>query len=261
MPRTPARHPAGQSDGGQFAPDRSGLHAPAAPGHAPVAYTPASTTDPVPELAELYDAFVAEHGRAPVIGLDLDGTTADMVGGLRHRVAVARGVPANHAHLPDPDDYYMWQGSAPWFASKEDFLAHFQAAERDGMYRSLTTYDGAVDVLRTLAAHGFVIHAVTARSADYNHDTQAWLDTHGIPTANIRNPGFDKHTIDDVDVFIDDAPRVIDGLADAGRKVVVFEQLYNTAAAPDVAHVERMTRWEIAEVAAALRNLLRPAGI
>jgi uncharacterized HAD superfamily protein len=229
---------------------------PATPGQAPATFANNAPAAHIPELADLYDAFVAEHNRPPVIGLDLDGTTADMVANLRGRVAEARGIAADRATLPDPDDYLMWQGSAPWFASKEDFLGHFQAAERDGMYRELGTYEGAVEVLRTLAEHGFVIHAVTARSATYNNDTQAWLDAQGIPAIQIRNPGFDKHTLGDVDVFIDDAPHVIDGLANAGRSVVVFEQPYNADNLPAADHVKTMTRWEVQQVANALRALL-----
>ena len=211
------------------------------------------------DLAEIYARFKEKHGRAPVIGLDLDGTTADMVAGFRPRVAEARGISQAEAttHLPDPDDYAFSQSTTPWFKDRAEFLEHFQAAEKTGLYRDLPVYEGAINVLQTLADEGFEIRAVTARSADYNPDTSHWLDSQGIPYKEIVNPGFEKHTVEGVDLFIDDAPHVIQKLVDKERKVIIFTQEYNDHHNIDSdEHTRRITKWSLGTVSEAIGDLL-----
>ena len=173
--------------------------------------------------------FREVHGRSPVVGIDLDGTTADMVAGLRVRMSAKRGVPDHESDeaFPQPDDYAMWLGENAWFESKADFLDHFGDAERSGLYRELPIYGGAALTLDDLVAHGCELIAVTARSAEHNADTQTWIESMALPLHSIINSGFTKHTVEGVDVFLDDAPSVVNGLIDAGRKVVVFDQDYN----------------------------------
>ena len=58
-----------------------------------------------------------------------------------------------------------------------------------------------------------------------------------LPLPSIINSGFTKHTVEGVDVFLDEAPSVVNGLSDADYRVVVFEQDYNgRAAAGDPSH-------------------------
>lgn len=180
-------------------------------------------------LTESVDAFRQVHGRSPVIGIDLDGTTADMVAGLRVRMSAKLGVPDHESDeaFPQPDDYAMRQGENAWFESKADFLDHFVDAERSGLYRELPIYGGAALTLDDLAAHGCELVAVTARSAEHNADTQTWIESMALPLPSIINSGFTKHAVEGVDVFLDDAPSVVNGLIGAGHKVVVFEQDYN----------------------------------
>jgi uncharacterized HAD superfamily protein len=211
------------------------------------------------ELAKLYARFTATHGRAPIIGLDLDGTTADMTGGWRPRVARARGISDEDAitKLPEPDEYAMWSGQAAWFESKQEFLTQFQLDEKDGMYREFPVYEGASEVIHRLHREGFVIKAVTARSADFNHDTKHWLESQGLPVEEIINPGFEKHTLQDIDIFIDDAPHVINGLVDNQRKVIIFNQEYNGHQAVDSEqYTRRMNGWELSVVTTALADLM-----
>lgn len=211
------------------------------------------------DLAKIHARFQEKYGRAPVIGLDLDGTTADMTAGLRPRVAEARGIDqANaEAELPDPDDYAYSKSTKPWFRDREDFLEHFHAAEKAGFYRDLPVYDGAIDVLHSLAEQGFRIKAVTARSSDYNSDTSHWLNSQGIPYEEILNPGFEKYTVQEVDIFIDDAPHVITGLVERERKVIIFNQEYNNHHDIDSeSHTRRIEGWDLDNVAKALEALL-----
>ena len=182
-----------------------------------------------------------------------------MTAGFRPRVAKARGINQAEAttHLPDPDDYAYSKSTTPWFRDREEFLEHFQAAEKSGFYRDLPVYDGAIDVLHHLAEKGFRIKAVTARSADYNPDTSHWLDSQGIPYEEILNPGFEKYTVEEVDIFIDDAPHVITGLVERERKVIIFNQQYNDHHNIDSeSHTRRIEGWDLDNVAKALNALL-----
>lgn len=218
-----------------------------------------NSTDGENEINKIFTRFQEKYGRAPVIGLDLDGTTADMTAGFRPRVAEARGIDQVDAttHLPDPDDYAYSKSTTPWFRDREEFLEHFQAAEKSGFYRDLPVYDGAIDVLHHLAKKGFRIKAVTARSADYNPDTSHWLDSQGIPYEEILNPGFEKYTVEEVDIFIDDAPHVITGLVERERKVIIFNQQYNDHHNIDSeSHTRRIEGWDLDSVAKALDALL-----
>lgn len=230
------------------------------PSAAPTAPTrPERATDPVrSQLHELYQRFHADHGRPPVIGLDLDGTAANLIAPLRTRVAAARDIPAHEAeqHLPDPDNYSMWKATKAWFADLDDFNDHFKKAEVEGIYREMPPINGVHEVISELRTLGFDVQVVTARSSDFNYDTRAWLDAQGLPVSDIHNPGTDKHTLPHIDVFIDDSPHVIEKLHSNDRKVVIFDQAYNRHLNESDGRVHRVTGWDLRQVTAALSRLL-----
>lgn len=238
------------------------------PTRAPIAPTPKSEIFsaqigneevPIDNLAAIYSKFKEKHGRAPVIGLDLDGTAANMTGGWRPRVAKARGITDEDAlsKLPEPDEYAMWTGEGAWFETKQEFLLDFQAAEKDGMYRNLSPYDGASEVIHRLSQEGFRIKAVTARSVEYNEDTAHWLNNQGLPIEEILHPGMLKSALEDIDIFIDDAPHVINDLVEHERKVVIFDQGYNDHHAVDSPeHTRRISGWSVSGISQALEELL-----
>ena len=211
------------------------------------------------DILKIYTKFKENYGRAPIIGLDLDGTTANMVHGLRAHVAKNKGMtPAEaEAKLPEPGEYDFVTGETAWFSDRKEFLEHFLSAEKAGMYRDLPAYTGSFEVLQILAKEGFEIKAVTARSADFNPDTAHWLANNGLPKIQIFNPGTEKHTLEDIDIFIDDAPHVINKLVEKGRKVIIFDQAYNgfQVTAP-ATHTRRIAGWTLSGVASALRDLL-----
>lgn len=235
--------------------------APATNSRPRVPLAPVEASEPHHALTDLYERFTAAHGRPPVIGLDLDGTTADLVNTLRARVAQEWGIPAHRAEdvLPDPDQYLMWEGEKAWFNDPAHFTEVFSLSEKEGIYRELDTYHGAPDVLQTLAEHGFIIRAVTARPESYNEDTRYWLEKNGIPVIEILNPGTAKHEVPDIDVFIEDSPKIVERLAQEGRPVLVYDQLYN-ARISEADKVRRLSAWELAHVVDALRTVLPTPG-
>lgn len=216
-----------------------------------------NTIDAHLALSALSSRFHQLHGRAPVIGLDLDGTTADLVGTLRDQVAEELGIPAHQAleRLPDPDQYLMWEGDTAWFQDKDHFKEIFTLSEARGIYRELDPYHGAKDVLQTLVNHGFVLRVVTARPENYNPDTRFWLERHGIPVVEILNPGMAKHEVEDIDVFIEDCPDIVENIAALGRPVLVFHQSYNSDIT-DTQNIRRLPSWSLPAVAQALDHVL-----
>lgn len=159
--------------------------------------------------------------------------------------------------LGEPDKYNMWTGERAWFESKEDFLNHFQSAEREGLYKTLPAYEGAKEVIDSLIEEGFEIKAVTARSADYNEDTAHWIKSQGIPVEEILHSGHTKHEVEGIDIFFDDAPGVISGLVEHDQKVVIFDHAWNQNETVDhPEHTRRVHGWGAEDIASALEELL-----
>jgi len=211
------------------------------------------------KLAEIHAKFKEKHGRAIVIGLDLDGTTASMVGGFRVLMAQKNGITHEEAleQFREPDKYNMWTGEEAWFTTKEDFLTEFQNAEKNGLYRDLPAYEGAKETIDILTAAGFDIKAVTARSADYHEDTAHWITSKEIPVEEIEHSGHTKYQVEGIDIFFDDAPSVISGLVEHSRKVVIFDQPWNENEPVDsTEHTRRVQGWDIKAISSALEELL-----
>jgi len=214
------------------------------------------------DLTAALDTFRTTHGRGPRIGVDLDATTADTVGGLRTWMGEKLAIPVTvrSTRFPDLDQYAMWIGDDAWFADMPDFIKHFGHAERHGFYLGLAVFDEAVETLLTLEAAGCELVAVTARSEEFNPDTRTWIVSNGLPLATVVHSGFDKHALEGIDLFVDDAPPVVIGLLEAGRSVVVFDQSYNRTI-PEHPRSTRATGWGAPMLAAVTRLLTAQAAV
>lgn len=186
-----------------------------------------------------------ELGRRPTIGLDLDGTTGDFTSQLRTYMGTSLKIPQSEwaTHFPNPDEYAMWTGTNPWYRDKDHFISSFQAAEKEGLYRQVPVYANASKVLHELRDYGFNIKVITARGAEFNDDTRYWTTTHNIPIKKILNPGMAKETVKDIDVYLDDAPHVINTLIQHEKKVVVMEHEYNEHTVPVHKNARRTKEW------------------
>lgn len=175
------------------------------------------------------NAFAEKFGRKPKIGLDLDGTTGNFNQGMKSFVMSQDELPENvEVFNQEPETYAMWEGQNPWFKDKADFTAKFTQAEAEGLYRKLEAYEDAAVTIRELRNIGFDIDAVTARFKKFNNDTAFWLRQHDIPVYRIKNPGTEKASVPNIDVYIDDAPHVIEKLVTNAKNVVIMNQPYNT---------------------------------
>ena len=207
-------------------------------------------------FAEIQALFITRFGRPPSIGLDLDGTMADTTAGLRKTVVAARNYPSTElvdkALLPEPNTYWAYyEGEGAWFSDKKEFLQHFLAAEKGGIYLDLPIYDGAKATIDQLKSAGFNITAITARHNSYDEDTLHWVNKHAIPVEKIIHSGEDKHLVPDIDIFIDDAPHVLQSLIDNGRKVIIYDQEYNRHIAGP-----RITEWSAEAILPVLEQII-----
>lgn len=185
-------------------------------------------------------------GRAPAIGLDLDGTVADFTHGLREHMGRKYRIPSEEwmDRYPDPDEYEYSEGLKPWFSSREEFMVDFLEAEKQGLYRELRLIDSPHKTLSQLRGYGFNIIGTTARSDIYNHDSLHWLKSRKLPIERIINTGPRKSHITEVDLFVDDSPKVLDELLQNNRAAVVKTQAYNARLELPDSLSRRISKWD-----------------
>lgn len=197
-------------------------------------------------------------GRQPNIGLDLDGTTGSFTDGLRNFLAAQNPtkIPKElwAKHYPNPKTY-DYHGPGSWFKDREEFAKHFQAAEADGIYTKMPIYPGASKTLNELKNYGFNIKVVTARRNVFNKESSGWLKTNTVPFRKIFNPGHAKEDVPDVDIYMEDAPVVIERLIANEKKVLVMNQEYNEDIA-DHPNLSRTQNWDTDAVVGKIFDLI-----
>lgn len=164
--------------------------------------------------------------------VDLDGVCGDYVAALRPVVAAELGCPASD--LPEPTEWDLTK--VGWgIESDEDMIRIQQKAVVDPeweIFRRMAPIPGAVEALQALSSMGVHIHILTARMmpglrshAKVAGDTQEWLDRHRIPYRSITFTEDKTKVL--ADIYIDDSPAQVLRLRAAGRRAIVFDQLYN----------------------------------
>jgi 5'-nucleotidase len=162
-----------------------------------------------------------------VLGVDLDGVCADYEGAFR--AAVARQHELDPATLPPQtvlDQFTEWGLDPERFAD-----THRRAVVEDRMFRRMAPMAGVSDALWRLSDAGVWIRIITHRlCVNWAHettaaDTAAWLDEHRIPYRDLCFIG-DKPDVG-ADIYVEDSPRNVLRLREAGRHTIVFDQAYN----------------------------------
>lgn len=164
-----------------------------------------------------------------IIGLDLDGVTAEYIGGLRDFIATKRGYSEQDIghFLPEVTDY----GFSDWKNLGEDFVTFHTEAVAEGLYAGLPVMQGASDALWKLNNEGHHIRVLTKRFVKNGQhgkvvaDTALWLDAANIPYRDLSFIG--KKTDVFADVYIDDAPSNLKDFEKAGVDYIIFDALYN----------------------------------
>lgn len=161
-----------------------------------------------------------------ILGVDLDGVCANYTDAFREVVAFDKGVPLNSLTDKVTWDYTEWG-----IEDREEFLRlHLKGVEQ-GMFYSMKPMPGVSESLWRLSDAGVWIRIITHRLAFNGHhgavatDTIQWLERHNIPYRDLCFIG-DKPQVD-ADLYVDDSPKYIEPLAEAGKDVIVFDQPYN----------------------------------
>jgi 5'(3')-deoxyribonucleotidase len=177
-----------------------------------------------------------------VFGVDLDGVVADYIQGLKPIAAEWLGVPVTS--LTDEVSY----GFKEWGISDNYDDVHRFALKERALFASLPLMEGAPPALRRLSARGIRIRIITHRLyIPWFHrqavmQTIEWLEKHGIPYWDLCFMA-EKSSVD-ADVYVEDSPKNITALREAGKDVVVFRNSTNRElSAPEARNWLEVEQW------------------
>lgn len=184
--------------------------------------------------------------RPIVLGVDLDEVVFGYLEGLRARASsLGFSLPREN-----PRSWCFFESG--WFPSREDFVTFHQEAVAHGLYEDLKPLPGAQKTLWDLSSSGYQINIITSRFVvpgqhqEVVRQTAAALDAHHIPYNNLSFLA-DK-VLQHADAYLDDGPRNISALTEAGRPVIAFSMPYNEG----IPSFARVTSWS--EAREILRN-------
>jgi 5'-nucleotidase len=194
-----------------------------------------------------------------VLGVDLDGVCADYEGAFRAAVVRQLG--------RDPDSLRpqtIMDAYSEWGLTFEEFeQAHRVAVTEDRIFRHMEPLPGVSEALWRLSDAGVWIRIITHRLLfNWAHessaaDTAYWLDANRIPYRDLCFIG-DKPNVG-ADLYVDDSPKNIVALREAGKAAIVFDQPYNRELpAPRARSWDDVVAFVEAELAARARHLPLP---
>jgi 5'(3')-deoxyribonucleotidase len=163
-----------------------------------------------------------------ILGLDLDGCTADFYRGLRPIAAEWLGVAEASLH-PEPT-YGLPEWGIPDAPGGYKALHRFAVTQRD-LFGCLEPMARAPQVLRELSAQEVQIRIITHRlfigrfHMTAVQQTIAWLDRHDIPYYDLCFMG-DKKAVG-ADLYIEDTPKNVEQLREDGAEVIVYANSTN----------------------------------
>jgi len=163
-----------------------------------------------------------------ILGLDLDGCTADFYGGLRPIAAEWLGV-AESSLDPEPS-YGLPEWGVPEAPGGYKALHRFAVTQRD-LFRRLEPMAQAPQVLRELSNAKVQIRIITHRlfigrfHLTAVQQTIGWLDHHDIPYYDLCFMG-DKKAVG-AHLYLEDTPNNVEQLRADGNQVIVFANSTN----------------------------------
>lgn len=175
------------------------------------------------------------------VAVDLDMVCAEFTGMLRE-VMRASGRDRG-AEMTDPDTWELYAQDSWPIADAASFreTLRFAVLEYRGMLH-MEEIPGASESLWGLHEAGVHTHVAASRLLPLPGlrslvvaDTAAWLDRRPAPGRRPRIPYDDLSFVRDkasvrADLYVDDSPHQLRGLAAAGLPAVVFDQAYNRTA-------------------------------
>ena len=141
---------------------------------------------------------------------------ADFTAGFRRLFAEARQL--DPSTLAEPREYYF----EDWGASEEIRTKLYDAAVSDGFFENLALISTeVVPCMQMLASEDITIRVMTARPGQEKiEQSLRWLAKNNIPYSEFLSI-YNKADVT-CDLVIDDAPRQIRNLVNAGRKSYYF---------------------------------------
>jgi 5'(3')-deoxyribonucleotidase len=169
-----------------------------------------------------------------VLGVDLDGVCADFIRGLRPIAAAWLGVDV--ATLTDTPSHGFpeWDLCRIGGPDPEEAYGHLHryAVTQKDLFQNLPIVPGSDVTLRRLShVHRVRVRIITHRLfIQHFHETAIqqtvkWLDLHDIPYYDLCFMG-DKGAVG-ANLYLEDTPRNIIALKDAGKDVVIFSNSTN----------------------------------
>ena len=139
------------------------------------------------------------------LGIDIDGTIADFIGGWTRRYVDHFDIPVASADIIDWDflsltHFDNWTEFWEWIKTSRTF-------------RNLLPYPGAVQGLRSARRIGHDVAYITHRPEWAREVTEEWLDYHGFVYGELFMMANKQHV--ECDVYLDDAPHVLAELRSA----------------------------------------------
>lgn len=159
-----------------------------------------------------------------VLGVDLDGVCADYTGGLRPVAAEWLGVREETLAEAVTLGFPEWELER--VPGGYEALHRFALTQRD-LFVRLAPMAGARQALRCLVeTHGVRVRIITNRlmlkgcHRETIGQTVEWLDRNRIPYSDLCF--VDDKRVVEADLYVEDNPRIIRALAEAGKEVIAF---------------------------------------
>lgn len=191
-----------------------------------------------------------------VLGVDLDGVVADFYEGIRPLAAEWLGVAEDSLTRDVSYGLPEWSLQRMGGSSEEAYERfHRFAVTQRNLFRDLAPIHGAPAALRRISAFGdqtagIRIRVITHRLyIKYFHkaalvQTIEWLEHHGIPYWDLCL--MKEKAAVGADLYIEDSPKNVRDLREAGHEVIVFGNSTNQdledPRATDWTHLEQLVR-------------------
>lgn len=147
------------------------------------------------------------------IGVDLDGVLYNFTASLSDYIGYATG--QWYPYRPSCWEFY----EIDWGMSLAEYLAWFeQGVEAGWIFVVGAPAKGSIEALYALKAKGHTIHLITDRNVGEKAkvNTTLWLSAHGVPYDTLTFCNGNKASLVNVDLAVDDQPKMVDEYRAAG---------------------------------------------
>jgi uncharacterized HAD superfamily protein len=202
----------------------------------------------------------------PILSVDADGCLRNFISSIittfrKHIPNVKIDVLNNERTNTQDFAFYNITKSFPKMSPDDVNRFWIYDHHADVMLKA-PAYEYATEAINRLRAIGYPIWIVTDQATeDLLRDTVKWLKIHKIRYEKLYCTA-EKEKID-CQIYIEDKPSTIENIIRAGKKVIVFDHIYNRDLPKDIKNkVVRVKNWrEIVDILEDLAGMRRSAKI